>query len=74
MCISVYRNAFLYSLVAKATVQARQVQSSIAQTSSIALVPVALSLVPRQDEAVEVMQETVSREEDVLHSHAVQVV
>ena len=60
--------------MAEATVQACQVESSVAETSAVALVPVALSLISRQDEAVEIMQETVGREEDVLDSHAVQVV
>lgn len=63
-----------YSLVAKATVKAGQVEGSVAETSPVALVPVALSLAARQDEAVKIMQQTVSGDEDVLDSHAVQVV
>ncbi len=60
--------------MAKATVQAGQVESSVAETAAVAFVAVALSLVSRQDEAVKVMQETVGGQEDVLHSQAVQVV
>lgn len=45
----------LYSLVAEATMQACQVESSIAETSAVAFVPVALPLISGQDEAVEIM-------------------
>lgn len=73
-CSSAHTPPALYSLVAEATVQACQVESSVAETSTVALVPVALSLISRQDEAVEVMQEAVGGQEDVLDPHAVQVV
>lgn len=60
--------------MAEAAVQAGQVQRGVAEASAVALVSIALSLVAGQDEAVEVVQEAVSGEEDVLDSHAVQVV
>lgn len=67
-------SSIFYLLVAEATMQAGQVESSVPETSPITLVAVTLSLITRQDEAVEIMQEAVGGEEDVLDSHAVQVV
>lgn len=46
-------------LVAKATVQACQVERSIAEASTVAFVSVALALITGQNEAVKIMQETV---------------
>lgn len=66
--------AAYHSLVSKATVQTRQVESGISEAPAVALVTIALPLVSREDETVEVVQEAVGREEDVLDPHAVQVV
>lgn len=57
--------------MSEATVQCGQVESGVAETSSVALIAVTLALAPRQDEAVKVMQQTVGGDEDVLDSHAV---
>lgn len=46
-------------LVAKAAVQARQVESSVAEASTVAFFSVALPLRTGQDEAVKIMQEAV---------------
>lgn len=67
-------SAACHSLVSKATVQTRQVESCVSETPAVALVTIALPLVSREDETVEVVQEAVGRQEDVLDPHAVQVV
>lgn len=48
-------SVFSDSLVAEATVQAGQVESGVAETSAVTFVPVALSLISRQDEPVKIM-------------------
>lgn len=59
--------------MSKATVQGCQIQYSITQTAPIAFISVALSFSTRENEAVEIVEETVSGDVNILHSHAVQV-
>lgn len=53
--------------------QGCQIQDSVAQTAAIAFVSIALSFSTRKNEAVKVVQEAVSGDVDILHSHAVQI-
>lgn len=53
--------------------QGCQIQDSVAQTAAIAFISVALSFSTRKNEAVKVVQEAVSGDVDILHSHAVQI-
>lgn len=62
-----------HSLVSEVTVQAGQVEGGVSQVAAVAVVSVTLGVAGRQDEAVEVVQQAVSRQEDVLDPQAVQV-
>lgn len=59
--------------MSKATVQGCQIEHSITQTAPIAFISVALPLSTRENEAVEIVEETVSGDENILHSYAVQI-
>lgn len=58
----------------EATVEASQVQSCVSQAATVSLVPVAFPFVSRQNESIEVVQETVGGQVNVLDPDAVQVV
>lgn len=53
--------------------QGCQIQDSVAQTAAIAFISVALPLSTGKNEPVKVVQEAVSGDVDILHSHAVQI-